>query len=98
MLEVTKTRTAVAMLVAAAVAAPTAVGAPIDAVGPGQTHAAAATAAQAAVTRTAAPHQSGFDWGDAGLGAAGMLSLLGLGTGAVVIGRRGRGLRSAGSQ
>ena len=98
MLEVTKTRTAVAMLVAAAVAAPTALAAPIDAVGPGQTHAGVGPAPEAAVTRTAAPRASGFDWGDAGLGAAGMLSLLGLGTGAVVIGRRGRGLRSARSQ
>ena len=41
-------------------------------------------------TPTAATRQSGFDWGDAGLGAAGMLSLLGLGTGVVVVGRRSR--------
>jgi hypothetical protein len=33
---------------------------------------------------------SGFDWQDAGLGAAAMLSLLGLGTGGVVVARRGR--------
>jgi hypothetical protein len=31
-----------------------------------------------------------FDWGDAGIGAAGMLSLLGIGAGAVVLTRRGR--------
>ena len=90
MLEVTKTRTAVAMLVAAAVTAPSAIASPIDAVGPGQTHSGPASARPGAATRTVATRQSGFDWGDAGLGAAGMLSVLGLGTGAVVIGRRGR--------
>ena len=37
-----------------------------------------------------AVRSNGFDWGDAGLGAAGVLSLLGLGTGALVIARRGR--------
>jgi hypothetical protein len=42
------------------------------------------------VTRTVEVPASGFDWCDAGLGAAGMLSLLGLGAGAVLIGRRSR--------
>jgi hypothetical protein len=32
----------------------------------------------------------GFDWGDAGIGAAAMLSLLGAGTGVVVVSRRSR--------
>jgi hypothetical protein len=90
MLEVTKTRTVAAMLVAAAIAAPSAAASPIDAVGRGQTHAGPAPVGQGAATPTAATRQSGFDWGDAGLGAAGMLSVLGLGAGAVVIGRRGR--------
>jgi hypothetical protein len=42
------------------------------------------------VTRTVEVPASGFDWGDAGIGAAGVLSLLGLGAGAVVVGRRSR--------
>jgi hypothetical protein len=33
---------------------------------------------------------SGFDWGDAGIGAAAMLSLVGLGTGAALVARRNR--------
>jgi hypothetical protein len=43
-----------------------------------------------AATRIVEVRSSGFDWQDAGLGAAAMLSLLGLGTGAVVVARRGR--------
>ncbi len=35
--------------------------------------------------------QQGFQWGDAGLGAAGMLVLLGAGSGAVVAVRRRSG-------
>jgi hypothetical protein len=112
MLEVTKTRTAVAMLVAAAApsasaraiddALPAATNAglsPTDAsdgyAGLGPTNTSAGQTSRAvgsdAVTRTVEVRSSGFDWEDAGLGAAGMLSLLGLGTGAVVFGRRRRG-------
>ena len=39
-----------------------------------------------------------FDWADAGIGAAGMLALVGLGSGALLIAsqrRRGRGFRAA---
>ena len=44
-----------------------------------------------AATRIVEVHtSSGFDWGDAGLGAAAMLSALGVGAGAVVVARRGR--------
>jgi hypothetical protein len=53
------------------------------------------TGSDIAVTRTVHVPPSGFDWGDAALGAAGMLSLLGLGAGAVVIGRRSRSSRPA---
>jgi hypothetical protein len=46
---------------------------------------------QPATTRIVEVHTgSGFDWGDAGLGAAAMLSALGVGAGAVVVARRGR--------
>jgi hypothetical protein len=38
---------------------------------------------------------SGFDWGDAGIGAAAMLSLFGLAGGATVIVRRGRSQQTA---
>jgi hypothetical protein len=41
-------------------------------------------------TPTVAAPSTGFDWGDAGIGAAGALSLLGIGAGAVVIARRSR--------
>jgi hypothetical protein len=41
-------------------------------------------------TRTVEAGSSGFDWEDAGLGAAGMLSLLVLAAGGVAIGRRAR--------
>jgi hypothetical protein len=44
-----------------------------------------------AATRIVEVHTSGgFDWADAGLGAAAMLSALGAGAGAVVVARRGR--------
>ncbi len=36
----------------------------------------------------APPASSNFDWGDAGIGAAGTLTLLGLSAGTVVLGRR----------
>jgi hypothetical protein len=51
---------------------------------------AAAAAAPRSLTRTVEVPSSGFDWTDAGLGAAGMASLLGLGAGALVVGRRRR--------
>jgi hypothetical protein len=103
MFEVTKARTAVGVLVAAAVAAPGAGAMPTEA-GPSATAGATAgvTDASGGYTFEAAPSPpaatrivevrsgGGFDWGDAGLGAAGMLSLLGLGAGAVVVARRGR--------
>lgn len=38
---------------------------------------------------------SGFDWGDAGIGAAGALSLLALGGGSVLVARRRLGARAS---
>jgi hypothetical protein len=72
------TTTAVAVLAAAAVAAPTAAARPADSVQP----------AAPAVHRTIEVSTSGFDWADAGLGAAAMLTLVGVGGGAVVLARR----------
>jgi hypothetical protein len=52
---------------------------------------AAASAPQPAATRIVEVHTGGgFDWGDAGLGAAAMLSALGVGAGVAVVARRGR--------
>src|SRR3954463_6397423 len=52
---------------------------------------AAASHAPHAATQVVEVRSGGFDWGDAGLGAAGRLSLLGVGAGAVlVVPRRGR--------
>jgi hypothetical protein len=48
------------------------------------------TPAPHVVTRTVKVDSTGFDWGDAGLGAAGMLSVLALGAGAVILVRRGQ--------
>jgi hypothetical protein len=88
--EVTKPRIAVAALVAAAIAiaAPSAGARPSDSALPAR--ATPATPPPADATPTVAARSSGFHWEDAGVGAAGMLSVLGLGTGALVLGRRGR--------
>ena len=58
--------------------------------------ASAATAAPDNTGPEVEARSNGFDWGDAGLGAAGMLTVLGLGTGALVIARRGRGRATMG--
>jgi hypothetical protein len=88
MFEKGRARTAVTLAIAAgaAVAAPSAGAHVADLhLPPAATHAPHAT------TRVVEVRSGGFDWGDAGLGAAGMLSLLGVGAGAVlVVTRRGR--------
>ena len=106
MFAVTRTRTAVGLLAAAAVAAPSAAAMPTDS-GPQAAIAAGASAhdatggyefapastppPQPAAPRIVEVHtSSGFDWGDAGLGAAAMLSALGVGAGVAVAARRGR--------
>jgi hypothetical protein len=83
MLEITKTRTLVAAIAATAIAAPGAAAMPTDAGhGAGQ--------AQRPATRVVEVRAHGFDWGDAGIGAAAMLSVLGVGAGVAVAGRRAR--------
>jgi hypothetical protein len=48
------------------------------------------------VTRTVTvDSSSGFDWGDAGIGAAGALSLLALGAGSALVARRRLGARAS---
>ncbi|HYH58454.1 MAG TPA: hypothetical protein VD790_04460 [Thermoleophilaceae bacterium] len=60
----------------------------------------AASAAQARVplvvtkTETGDASHGGFDWGDAGIGAAAMLGLTGIGAGALIVGRRRRPTRT----
>jgi hypothetical protein len=83
MLELTKTRTLGATLVVAAIAAPSAAAMPID-----SGHAAGHTPPP--VTRTVEVRAHGFDWGDAGIGAAATLSVLGVGAGVALAGRRSR--------
>jgi hypothetical protein len=90
MFEKSRARTAVTLAIAAgaAVAAPSAGAREADFTPPA---AVAAGHAPRATTRVVEIRAGGFDWADAGLGAAGMLSLLGLGAGAVlVVTRRGR--------
>jgi hypothetical protein len=89
MFEKGRARTAITLAIAvgAAVAAPSAGAHVADLHLPP----AAASHAPHATTRVVEVRSGGFDWGDAGLGAAGMLSLLGVGAGAVlVVTRRGR--------
>ncbi|HEY7076806.1 MAG TPA: hypothetical protein VH418_15620 [Solirubrobacteraceae bacterium] len=81
MLRLTAPRAAVAALAAAAVVAPTAGARPADSARP-------AAPVHHTVTRTIEVSTSRFDWADAGLGAAAMLTLLGVGGGAVVAARR----------
>ena len=81
MLRLTAPRAAVAALATAAVVAPTASARPADAGPP-------AAPVDRAVTRTIEVSASRFDWADAGLGAAAMLTLLGVGGGAVAATRR----------
>jgi hypothetical protein len=90
----TKTRTALAMLVAAALAMPASASAItaeefLQQSSSNSAQSPGAGGSGVPATRTV-EGSSGFDWGDAGIGAAAMLSLLGLGGGAVVVSRRGR--------
>lgn len=97
----TKKATLAAVLATAAIMAPSAGAMPIDEQMPAVAEAPAgangglgpSSGAEAqhavAVHATQATSSTGFDWGDAGIGAAGMLTLIGLGAGAVAITRRG---------
>lgn len=96
-------KTTAALLVAAAICAPAASARPIDRVlPPGTTHDAGGGVANSRIDTSSVPSvqtvetsSKGFDWGDAGIGAAGMLTLLSLGTGSVLVGRRSRERRPA---
>ena len=89
MIAVTKTRTALATLLAAAIAAPSAGAHPADSPLP-------ARSGPDTTGPVIEARANGFDWGDAGIGAAGMLTILGLGAGAVVVARRDGGHRTFG--
>jgi hypothetical protein len=90
MFEKGKSRAALTLAIAAgaAIAAPPGAGARVADYTP--PHAVNASHAPQATTRVVEVRSGGFDWADAGLGAAGMLSVLGLGAGAVVVTRRSR--------
>lgn len=97
----TRKATFAAVLAAVAIMAPSAGAMPIDEHMPGIVEVPAgvngglgpSSGAEAqhavAVPATQATSSTAFDWGDAGIGAAGMLTLVGLGAGAVAITRRG---------
>ena len=97
----TKKTTFAAVLAAAAIMAPSAGAMPIDEHMPvivevpagvnGGLGPSSAVEAQHAIALHGpqATSSTGFDWGDAGIGAAGMLTLIGVGAGAVAITRRG---------
>jgi hypothetical protein len=91
-------KTTAALLVAAAICAPAASARPIDRVlPPGATHDAGSGVADSRIDTSSVPpvqtveaSSEGFDWGDAGIGAAGMITLLSLGTGGLLVSRRNR--------
>ncbi|HKP20273.1 MAG TPA: hypothetical protein VJT68_02070 [Thermoleophilaceae bacterium] len=85
-----KKNTALATVLAVAAMASPASAAPIESMlpsDPGGSSQSAATAEAPQTVTVSSP--SGFDWGDAGIGAAGALSLLTLGAGSVLVTRRG---------
>ncbi|HEY2437002.1 MAG TPA: hypothetical protein VGH93_07460 [Solirubrobacteraceae bacterium] len=77
---------AVATLIVAA-AAPSVAGATVLAAGAGSGGPAHPVIVVSA-PRASAPSSPGFQWGDAGIGAAGVLALAGIGTGAALMVRR----------
>ena len=93
-------KTTAALLVATAICAPAASARPIDRVLPPGTTQKAGDGVRVADSRidtssvpsvqTVETSSEGFDWGDAGIGAAGMLTLLSLGTGGLLVSRRHR--------
>ena len=94
--KITRT-TAAAVLAAAAIAPPSAAAKPVDpalpaginaGLGPSSGLETIARPADGSSVAAPADSSGGFDWGDAGIGAAGMLSLVGLGAGSVVLIRR----------
>src|SRR6187551_2564735 len=89
-LSINKKSTALATVLAAAALATPASAAPIESMLPSHPGGSGQTAPAAEVPSTATVSSpSGFDWGDAGIGAAGTISLLTLGAGSVLVARRG---------
>jgi hypothetical protein len=96
-------RTTAALLIAAAISAPAASARPLDRVlPPGTTHDAVTGVADSPIDRSTPPpvqtvqtSSDGFDWGDAGIGAAAVFTLLGLGAGSALVSRRSRERRPA---
>jgi hypothetical protein len=87
------------MLVVAAIAAPAASARPIDPVRPeitsGVTVNKVVDEPSTVPDQTVQSSSDGFDWGDAGIGAAGMFTLLSLGTAGLLVSRRNRERRPA---
>ena len=84
-----KTSTALATVLAAAAIATPAGAAPVESILPRDPGGSSQPAPTIEVPSTVtAGSPSGFDWGDAGIGAAGTLSLLALGASSVLITRR----------
>lgn len=102
MFQVTK-RMLTALLVVAAIAAPAASAHPIDrTLPPGTVHGivnqgthSQPPSSSTPPVRTVEASSDGFNWGDAGIGAAVMFTLLSLGTGSLLAARRGRERRPA---
>jgi hypothetical protein len=84
-----------ATLTVAAIAAPGAGARPADQFLQAPTSQSAGTGSGEANSSATPASSNGFDWGDAGIGAAGMLSILGLGAGAVTVARHSREQRPA---
>jgi len=80
-----KKSTALATVLATAAVAAPASALPIEYMQPAHT---GDSSKQTRTIEVTADSPSGFDWGDAGIGAAGTLSLLALGAGSVVAARR----------
>jgi hypothetical protein len=84
-----KKSTALAAVIAAAAIAPPAGAAPIESMLPSHPESSGQAAGTVEAPRTVTVSSpSGFDWADAGIGAAGALSLLALGGGSILVTRR----------
>ena len=84
-------KTTATLLVAAAIFAPAASARPIL----GDPPASRVDSSSLAPVQTVETSSDGFDWGDAGIGAAAMFTLFGLGTGSLLVSRRSRERRPA---
>ena len=91
-----KKSTALATVLATAAIATPASALPIEYMQPGGPGGSSQPTRTIEVPRTVTVNSpSGFDWGDAGIGAAGTLSLLALGAGSVLVARRRLGARAS---